>query len=365
MCAVTKVSVIIPVYNIELYLRQCIDSVVNQTLKDIEIICVNDGSTDGSSAILEEYAKSDERIVVINQENQGAGCSRNNGMAIAKGEYLSFLDSDDFFELDMLEKMYEKSISENSDITICRSRGVNNRTSDVLDMDWSLKKGYLPDKEVFSCKDIPKYIFQFCVGWSWDKLYRNDFVKSKNLKFQKIHHSNDTFFTLFSLASADRITCLDDILINHRYHKNSLEKTRYLQPNCFYYALQKLEMELIDYGIYEDVKQSFVNYCLEFSFWHINNMRQTRVKKLLTAKFVEMLKTDINFEQYPAEYFYKKCLYKNAVALCENKNQKFSIHDEISEISGCEYKVITFLRLKFKVKKSLISKIFFTRGLGL
>jgi glycosyltransferase involved in cell wall biosynthesis len=94
---VPKVSVIIPVYNVDKYLKQCLDSVATQTLRDIEIICVNDGSTDGSLAILEEYAKKDSRIVVINQKNQGAGLARNKALKCAQGRYFVFMDSDDFY----------------------------------------------------------------------------------------------------------------------------------------------------------------------------------------------------------------------------------------------------------------------------
>jgi glycosyltransferase involved in cell wall biosynthesis len=93
-----KVSVIIPVYNVEAYLRQCLDSVVNQTLKDIEMICVDDGSTDSSAEILKEYAKKDERIRVLTQSNSGAGAARNAGLVSAKGKWLYFLDGDDFID---------------------------------------------------------------------------------------------------------------------------------------------------------------------------------------------------------------------------------------------------------------------------
>ena len=96
-----KVSVIIPVYNVEQYLRECLNSVIKQTLKEIEIICVDDGSTDNSLDILKEYAEKDHRITIITQKNLHAGVARNAGLSIAKGEYLSFLDSDDFFELNL------------------------------------------------------------------------------------------------------------------------------------------------------------------------------------------------------------------------------------------------------------------------
>ena len=99
-----KVSVIVPVYNCEKYLKKCLDSLVNQTLKDIEIICVNDGSTDNSGRILEEYT--DSRIKIITKENGGLSSARNAGIAVAKGEYLGFVDSDDWVDLDFYEKLY-------------------------------------------------------------------------------------------------------------------------------------------------------------------------------------------------------------------------------------------------------------------
>ena len=116
-----KVSVILPVYNASDYLHQCMDSIVGQTLKDIEIICVDDGSTDNSLDILKEYEQKDKRVKVIQQKNAGAGAARNNGLSIATGEYLSFLDSDDFFEPDMLEKAYEKAKGSNAQIVVFRS----------------------------------------------------------------------------------------------------------------------------------------------------------------------------------------------------------------------------------------------------
>lgn len=101
-----KVSVIIPVYNSEAYLKECLDSVVHQTLQDIEIICVDDGSTDASMDILQKYAQKDERFRILEQQHLGGGAARNLGLKEAEGEYLSFLDSDDYFELDMLQKIY-------------------------------------------------------------------------------------------------------------------------------------------------------------------------------------------------------------------------------------------------------------------
>lgn len=111
-----SVSVIVPVYNAEKYLPQCIDSIVNQTIGDIEVLLINDGSSDSSGEILAQYASKDERIKVIEQPNKGAGAARNIGLAMAEGKYLSFLDSDDFFEPNMLELALAKASEDDADI---------------------------------------------------------------------------------------------------------------------------------------------------------------------------------------------------------------------------------------------------------
>lgn len=111
-----KVSIIIPIYNVEQYLRECLNSVVNQTLKDIEIICVNDGSTDGSYEILKEYAAKDSRIMLFNQKNKGPCAARNFAIKQAKGEYLGFIDSDDWIDLNYFEKLYNEAQNNNCDI---------------------------------------------------------------------------------------------------------------------------------------------------------------------------------------------------------------------------------------------------------
>ncbi|MBR5160328.1 MAG: glycosyltransferase family 2 protein, partial [Thermoguttaceae bacterium] len=112
------ISVIIPVYNVEPYLRECLDSVVNQTFRDIEIICVNDGSTDGSPAILEEYAAKDSRIIIIHQQNGGLSAARNSGMNAAKGDFILFVDSDDYIKQNTLEITYNAAIESGAEMVM-------------------------------------------------------------------------------------------------------------------------------------------------------------------------------------------------------------------------------------------------------
>ena len=123
-----KISVVVPVYNAEKYIKESLDSIVNQTLKEIEIICVNDGSTDSSLQILKQYATKDNRITILSQPNSRLGATRNAGITVAKGQYITFLDADDFFELNMLEKSYEKARLTNSDIVVWRAKEYNNVT---------------------------------------------------------------------------------------------------------------------------------------------------------------------------------------------------------------------------------------------
>lgn len=160
-----KFSIIIPVYNAERYLRECIDSVVNQTFRDIEIVCVNDGSTDNSLSILEEYAGNDERIKIINQENKGHSGARNAGLDNISGEYCCFLDSDDYFELNLLERANE--IFEKFDIDLfCFGSeifGINDNfvtsITDILEKDLSIAVNYnaideILEKEKSRCLNI-------------------------------------------------------------------------------------------------------------------------------------------------------------------------------------------------------------------
>lgn len=131
-----KVSVIVPVFNVEEYLSTSLDSILNQTLKDIEIICINDGSTDASLDILENYAKKDARIKIISKKNEGQGIARNIGLDNAQGEFIAFVDSDDFIKEDMLEKSYKKSVSKNLDLVMYKVSSFDNETHEINDNLW-------------------------------------------------------------------------------------------------------------------------------------------------------------------------------------------------------------------------------------
>lgn len=200
-----KVSVIMPVYNVEKYLRQCMDSVVNQTLRDIEIICVDDGSTDGSLEILMEYAAHDSRITVLRQQNMRAGAARNAGLAIARGEYLSFLDSDDFFEPNMLQLLVAKITETRSDIVMCDCFLYNDAERRDECVEWTLRSELV--KRTFSCVNLPNDIFTLSNCWVWNRLYKHSFIKNNNIRFQNLGVANDTYFSCIATASAKKYLC--------------------------------------------------------------------------------------------------------------------------------------------------------------
>ena len=181
-----KVSVILPVYNVEKYLKECLDSILNQTLQEIEVICVDDGSTDRSLEILREYEKKDKRVIVLTQENKGAGAARNKGLAIAKGEYLSFLDSDDFFASGMLEEAYRRCVEKKAQICVYQVLRYNEKTKETIYDKGSFKKENAPRKDVFCYKDMPDHILDSFQNWAWNKLISHELVKKYHIKFQEI-----------------------------------------------------------------------------------------------------------------------------------------------------------------------------------
>lgn len=304
------VSVIMPVYNGETYLRQCLDSVVNQTLKEIEIICVDDGSSDRSVEILKEYAAKDERVMVLQQANAGAGAARNNGLSKASGKYLSFLDSDDFFETDMLEKAVEKIAADRADFVVFRCDHYLNDTNTFKKAAYTLKKQTLPPYMPFNFRQITDNVFKAFVGWAWDKVYDREFVMKHNLKFQEQRTSNDMLFVFSALVLAKRITCLDEVLAHQRRNNGeSLSNTREKSWFCFYNALKALRDVLKEKGLYEELKKDFVNYAVHFSLWNLNTITGECYEKLYTKLHEEWFE-ELEVTGHDEDYFYNKTEYK-------------------------------------------------------
>ncbi|MDO5539799.1 MAG: glycosyltransferase [Eubacteriales bacterium] len=304
-----KVSVIVPVYNVEKYLRQCMDSIVQQTLREIEIICVNDSSTDQSLSILEEYARSDERVKVITQKNAGAGAARNTGMSVAQGKYLSFLDSDDFFEKDMLEKAYNLAEQDQTDFVVYKSDQYHTEDDKFVPVSWVVREKEIPPYQPFNHRQMTDNIFKVFVGWAWDKLYRRDFVEKHQLKFQEQRTSNDMLFVFSAVVLARRISVLPQVLAHQRRDaKDSLSKTRENSWWCFYDALMALRERLIGEELYEEVEKDYINYALHFALWNYDTLAEPTKTKLLEKLKGEWF-SQLGITGKDRDYFYNKKEY--------------------------------------------------------
>ena len=220
-----KVSIIVPVYNVKKYLRKCLDSLINQTLKDIEIICINDGSTDKSLEILEEYKNRDSRIILLNQENSGQSVARNRGIEIAKGEYLGFVDPDDWIDLDYYEKLYNAASTNNTDIAV----------GGIIRVTGIKKKKFLNfEKETIT--DNTNLKFELCdvpeKSYVWNKIYKTEKLKEIGLEFEKGIFYEDCIFTPQALFFLEKMVTVPNIYYYYLRRGNSTVKQRSEKANA-------------------------------------------------------------------------------------------------------------------------------------
>lgn len=309
------VSVIIPVYNAQAYLRECLDSVQNQTLRDIEIICVDDGSADDSLEILKEYAQKDNRFKVIHQDNGGAGAARNNGLRHASGEFLSFLDADDFFEPTMLEDAVSAAERYQADFVVFHSDQYHMDKESFVAAPWVFRGRDIPPYMPFSHRQLTGNVFKTFVGWAWDKLYRRSFVLSRDLWFQEQRTTNDMLFVFSALVLAKKIAVVDEVLAHQRRGSSqTLSMTREKSWHCFYDALLALRQRLKDEGIFWELEKDYINYALHFSLWHLNTLADPS-HSLLKDKLLSEWFTELEITGKPREYFYDQGEYAQYLKL--------------------------------------------------
>ena len=209
-----KITIVIPVYNVENYLRQCLDSVINQTYKNLEIICVDDCSTDNSPQILQEYAQKDDRIkLIFNEKNSGPGLSRNKGIEIATGDYIHFLDSDDWMEPDAYEKL-TGIINKNPEIDVLQFglRYFSNIDNKILNTD-IVADNFV--NQIFKIRNNEKFIYSL-TNSSADKLFLVKFIKENNLRYSTLSCFEDRIFGLQALVMNAGVLFCNDVFYNYR-----------------------------------------------------------------------------------------------------------------------------------------------------
>lgn len=290
-----KVSVIIPVYNVENYLRKCLNSLVNQTLKDIEIIVVNDGTLDNSQEIIDEYVKKyPKKVVSIIQENGGQGAARNTGLLHAKGEYIGYVDSDDYVEENMYEELYKKAKKEDSDIVICGNNVV--------------KENY----EFLSKEDVDK---EFLLGKMavWNKIYKKNIIVDNKIQFRSKVWYEDLDFTMKVYFSSKKISYVDKPLYNYLLREGSTMNNNNIKRN-----LELIEAfdSLIDYckdkKIYNKVKDEIEFLCIYHMYIFaitrvLNTNNNYKAKIAIINKFRDYINSNFpNFKQNKYLYLLPK-----------------------------------------------------------
>lgn len=293
-----KVSVIIPVYNVEVYLRQCLDSVVNQTLKDIEIICVDDGSTDGCAEILKEYATKDERIKILTQSNSGAGAARNAGLVSAKGKWLYFLDGDDFINEHCLLAAVRAGDALNPDFVVFQGEEVDDRFGGRTPM--AYLKRVLPwaDGCLHKLVEFGRNRFVTVGLAPWNKLVRKEVVDSFAIKFQEIRKSNDLAFTTELLARAKTFVALRDSLIGYRVNNPmSTQATNSADPLLFYDALLEAKRRLGG-----DFEEAMRQLAVETMRYHLHSVRTFSSYRVVCERVTARATVDFGVDIAPSAW---------------------------------------------------------------
>lgn len=355
-----KVSVIVPVHNASAHLRECLDGILGQSLTDIEVLCIDDGSTDDSPHILEDYARRDGRLLILEQENAGAGAARNAGLAVAQGDYLSFLDADDFFEPTMLEEAYNACREVDADVCVYRGRRFNVGDERFTPADWLLRMDLVPGTIPFSYRDMPDHILYFVSPAPWTKMFRRAFVAEKALRFQEIARTNDLLFTYLALVKADRITVVNKVLVNYRVGSDSnLQATNDKAPLEFYEALLALRSELTECGVFEEVERSFVNTALSICLHNLHSLRTPDSFGVLYQRLRDEYFRELGVVGHDREYFFVEHQYEQYVEI-EGKSADAYLLDELrfhrSELQDARRRLRS-MRAQLAKSKSQLRKV--------
>lgn len=331
-----KVSVIIPVYNAEKYLRQCLDSIINQTLKEIEIICVDDGSTDKSLEILKEYENKDDRVQIIQQKNQFAGVARNNGLKVATGDWVTFIDSDDFCELTGLENMYKIAEENDLDFIKCSSRCYNESLQQYEERDWYLnRKAEKIFNKVVRFDEYPELLYGIC-DTPWSGLYKMSFVKENNIYFPNFHCVNDHSFFVNCLLKAKKMEVVDVFFVHHRVERSgSLINIKHYYFNDQvknYYRVKEIVAEINNEKYKNFVLRKELNSLV---YWY-NELTSRNINKLniINTMIKFCIKFDIN--DVGEEYFNKN----SYISICRELREKKPIELCETEIENPQISII-------------------------
>lgn len=285
---VPKVSVIVPVYNVEKYLERCLNSVVHQTLRDIEIICVNDGSTDGSVDILRKFAKLDDRIIIINQVNQGLSAARNVGISIARGAFIGFVDSDDWVDLNFFECLYTAAQTHNADIAcgnIVRDyKNGKKRNKLVISKEEVIT---LP-KEKYLATGVPRKCYV------WNKIYNREALQRSGVKFKKGIAFEDMGFTVRVLYFLQNLVMVPGVFYHYWVNPESITRQITDKARC---DLIDAKSDFKKFSIDHNVKLDDKYYTENIVIYKLFGIPVMKVCQWKTMKKYYLFKSFLVFEK--------------------------------------------------------------------
>lgn len=348
-----KVSIIIPVYNVEKYLRKCLDSVINQTYPQLEILCVNDGSTDNSEKILKEYSKKDGRIKILNKENGGLSSARNYGLDKATGEYCYFLDSDDWIELDTIAYLVKLACLNNVD---CIVHSVKNIPEDENCVQIAKEC-----QDWFDCKnksagiyDVPLNINNEIAAVAWNKLYKMDIIKKYNCRFPEGLINEDEAFIWTYVTHCNKYYYTNECLYNYLRRSDSIMAVRDNSPKVLdILDIQKIIFKTVEkYKDINSYREVLTNNYINEVRWLWQRMPK-KYRKIALEKIKDYIDTTNNNRR--VKKLYKDLKYKNFKSFVQGLFSVININN--SEFVGKQVKI---LGLKFKSRnkyQSLLNKI--------
>lgn len=314
----SAISIVIPVYNTEKYLEETMTCIIEQTMRDIEIICINDASTDNSLQILENLADKDSRIKIINnRSNQGAAAARNIGLDKAQGEYICFLDADDIFEKDMIEKEYDAICRYDADIAVVHSAHFKDDPQkwNAWEFPW--------EEQCVSMENNNTGQNLIC-AWEvapWNKMYKKQFLERYHLSYQNLKSSNDVYVGVMSVLLAEKIVLVgsDRPLVLYRTGTDTQISSKIVPMNT-YLAFEAIHDSMIKWNIWDRYFESFFS----FFFYGMRGQHKSCKNEIENRRAYEYIAREglrrLDFFEMTKEKFENKRLY-----------------DKICDYSCCSY----------------------------
>jgi len=267
-----KISIIIPVYNCAPYLKRCLESLLNQTLQDIEIILINDGSKDASPEVCEEYVKKDSRIVIINQENSGQSRARNKGLQIASGEFIGFVDSDDWVDIDFFEKLYSTAKKYNADIAMADFIRTGPKQHKI--------RLNLTDETVYeTIEDKIKIAKALKEGCIWNKIYKKEVLE--DIRFNEGMYFEDGPFTIRALYNAKKLVTVPSVYYYYYQNPASTVKTMNSKKRA---DKQKSRREILDFFKTHNIKIKDKSYWANLKSYSLDGINCITIQESMKSK---------------------------------------------------------------------------------